>query len=279
MSVDIKLNLIKPSKDLRLACIGYNYISRAMSYTAKYDLTDLFDLIFLLNKEYSPLIKNKVNYKDLIDDILNNKKLNKNQKDNLLLLNKLFPVIINKKSEKYFNDILIEFKEKEYVKLNKYLNKIYTSTKGKINLFCANNARNGYGGSATATSFHISISDNIDYKKYTKNRLFVLIFHEMIHVINSNNEIYNKIEKYILTKYGKIKSNSFSETFTGTIENILAYKLGYNRERYSRYRYNDTEDKILEDKIRKLYDSWEKIKGKNKDKFIVYLEKNIKKVI
>jgi hypothetical protein len=278
MSVDIKLNLIKPSKDLRLACMGYNYISRAISYSRKYNLGDLLDLIFFVNKKYYPLISNQINYRNLIDSIIAKKKITKKQKDNLNLLKKLFPIVINKKSEDYFNDILIEFKEKEFIKVSKYLEQIYTSTKSDITLFCVNNSRNGFGGSATNTSFHISISDNLDYKEYTYNRLFVLFFHEIIHVINLNNEIYTKIEKYVLDKYGKIKSNSFSETFTSTIENIIAYKLGYNNKKYYRYRYIDKEDCILEDNIRKLYDSWEKTKGNNKEKFIVYLEKNIKKI-
>jgi len=279
MSVDIKLNLIKPSKDLRLACKAYCNIDKVYTFANKNQLKEMVDLIFLINKDYSIISTNRLNYKNLIDNIVNKKKLSNIEKKHLIVLKKLFPIVINKKSEDFLNTFITNFKEKELKIIKPYLDVIYNSTKVSSTFFVANNTRPGFGGSATNLSFHISIGDDVDYRKFTKNRIYILLIHELIHVINSNNEIYNRIEKYILDKYGGIKKQSFSETFTSTIENILAYKLGYNKEKYARYRYNDKEDIILEDKIRKVYNSWEKLKGKNKDKFIVYLEKNIKKII
>jgi len=98
----------------------------------------------------------------------------------------------------------------------------------------------------------------------------------MIHTVNSNNDIFKKINVYL--NNNNLSTYIFSETFTKTIENICMYKLGCNKVKYPTYRFNNFKEKTVENNIRKLYDSWEKTKGKNKEKFIVYLEKNIKKI-
>jgi hypothetical protein len=278
MSVDIKLNLIKPSKDLRLACNAYDVISCSCANAERLGFRTLIDLLRHTNKNLKIAIDYSRKYSSLIDKIVLKKKLDKEDIKVLKVLDKLFPININKDYEKIFNNYFLEYIDKIHLKVINIFFDIFTDTKAQINVFSISNTRNGWGGSATVNSYFLSIHNDVDILKIDKSKIFSIIIHEMIHTVNSNNDIFKRINIYLKDNNLPIHSNSFSETFTKTIENICMYKLGYNKEKYPKYRFNSSNERFLEDKIRKVYDSWEKVRGKNKDKFIVYLEKNIDKV-
>lgn len=270
MSVDIKLKLIKPSKDLRLACTAYSVISASFSNAQRLGLLSLVDLLRYTNKDLKIAIDYSRKYYDLIDKIVLEKKLDKDDKKVLRVLDKLFTININKKDEEIFNNYLLKFNN-DLNKTTKILSELFTDTKVNLNVFCLSNIRYNWGGSATKKSFFLTIHDDIDISKINKKNVYCVIIHEMIHTINSNNDVYKRMILDFKNKNKPINQSSFNETFTKTIENVCMYKLGYNKNKFESYRFNSLKEKVLEDKIRKIYLSWEKTK--KKDKFIQYFEK------
>jgi len=139
MSVDIKLNLIKPSKDLRLACMGYEIISCSFANAARLGIKTILELLRYSNKDLKIAIDNSRNYRNLIDKIILKKKLSKEELNLLKTLNKMFTININKDNEKIINNYLLEYIENTHPKVLEIIYEIFTDTKAKVNIFSLSN--------------------------------------------------------------------------------------------------------------------------------------------
>ncbi len=275
MVVEINLKLIKPSKELRLACFGYDNIGKTRKYGPRAGLDGYLKLFSCINKDWELILGPDAHYRELIDKVIL-KKLNSKDKQLLKSLKKIVKIKLYPKVERLLNKELIKYKEKIFPKIISEFDKIYTPTKAKLVVFSVS-SRTDYGGSATEHSYYLS-ADNLErVKKCSKdNDNYHLITHELIHAINSNNSIYKNIEKRISSDKRSNNHSDFSEVFTETITNIVCYNAGLEKAKWRSYRYPESKKACLfEDELRKHYETWEKQKTKNKPKFIEYLDKKI----
>lgn len=273
MVVEINLKFIKPSKELRLACFGYDNIGKTRKYSPQLGLDGYLKLFSCISKDWDLILGPDAHYRELVDKVIT-KKLNSKDKQLLKSLKKIVKVKNYPKVEKCLNEELIKYKEKTLPSIIPEFDKIYTPTKAKLFIFSVS-SRAEYGGSATDHSYYLS-ADSLDrVKKCAKeNDNYHLITHELIHVINSNNSIYKKIENKIKSYDRPNRFYDFSEIFTETITNVICYKSGLEKNKWRSYRYSENRKAcILEDRLRKQYTTWEKLKAKNKPKFIEYLDK------
>lgn len=276
MVVEINLKLIKPSKELRLACFGYDNICKTRKYAPNAGLDGYLKLFSCISKEWELVLGPDAHYRELIDRIIL-KKLNSKDKQLLKALEKVIKIKNNPEIDKILNKELIKYKEKTLPNVIPEFNKIYTPTKVNLVIFSVS-SRTDYGGSATDQSYYLS-ADNINkVNKCSKNNdNDYLITHELIHAINSNNSLYKNIEKRINSNRRSNKYSDFSEVFTETITNVVCYNTGLEKIKWRSYRYPQNRKACLfEDELRKYYESWNNLKTKNKPKFIEYLDKKLK---
>ncbi len=276
MVVEINLKLIKPSKELRLACFGYDNIGKTRKYAPPMGLDGYLKLFSCISKDWELVLGPDAHYRDLIDKIIL-KKLNSKDKQLLKSLEKVVTVKNYPKVEKLLEKELIKYKEKNLPKIIHEFEKIFTPTKVKLVIF-STSSRTDYGGSATDNCYYLSADDLDRVKKCAKeNDNYHLITHELIHAINFSNPIYKKISGRINSYKKPNRFYDFSEIFTETITNIVCYNAGLEKTKWRSYRYPQNRKACLfEDELRKHYDSWESLKTKNKPKFIEYLDKQLK---
>ena len=253
MSIKIKLNIIKPSKDLLVSAYVYTVISRARHYLNQNNM-DLLVMFSFINKDWNNLIDNIDYSKQICDKLLSNKKLTKDENKILNYYKKVINPNNFKIDEIYYDKTKL-YKKKIIPKLEQILDSIFTDTKAKSNIgFIYQPLVGLIKGSALQNSVIFSVENN--YKE--DSDFFRLLTHELIHVVCRNNK--NYFQDIYTDKY-KI-NYIFDEVFTGTIENICMYKLDIDKKKFKEYRfdgriYNKSACK-LEDKIRKYYNSWEK---------------------
>lgn len=274
MTVKIDLKIKEPNKDILATAYCYTVLSRAKAYLNQNIIDGLVAFSFI-NKDWFEVIDN-IKYSDkMINKLINNQKLTiKEQK-----ILKSYKKVINIpkiKIDKIYYDQIEEYK-KIIPKIEKILEDVFTDVKVNISVYFIYQPLVGsMKGSALKNGIILSVENNHKKKDQLKG-ISTLITHEIIHTLCSAHKEYQEI--YKKTK----KSQIFNETFTSTIENICMYKLKINKNKYQRYRYDgrirDEEACKMEDKIRKLYNSWEKLKSKNKTDFVRYLGQNIKKII
>lgn len=272
MSVDIKLNLIKPSKDLLAAAYVYTVISRAHHYLNQ-NQEDVLVTFSFINKDWYNVINNIHSARNICTKLIVNQKLDFREKKIVSFYKKAIKTE-SFKVDKIYSEKLNMYQKYIFPKLKGLLDSIFTTTISKLELnlcFIYQPLVKNIKGSALKTGIIFNVSNNFE----NEGGFISLITHELIHVICNNNSDYIRLIEKVN------HSNKFDETFTSTIENLCMYSLNLNDVKYKYYRYDgrirDDDACKMEDKIRKVYDSWEK--SKSKDKFIVYLEKNIKKVI
>lgn len=275
MVVEINLKLIKPSKELRLACFGYDNIGKTRKHAPRVGLDGYLKLFSCISKDWELVLGPDAHYRELIDKVVTNK-LNSKDKQLLKSLEKIVKVKNYPLVEKILNKELIKYKEKTLSKIIQEFDKIYTSTKANLVIFSVS-SRTDYGGSATDNSYYLSADDINRVNKCSKdNDNYYLITHELIHVINSNNSIYRDIEKRTSSDKRSNNYSDFSEVFTETITNVVLYNSGLEKAKWRSYRYPQSKKACLfEDELRKHYETWEKLQGKTKPKFIEYLNKKI----
>lgn len=272
MKMDIDLKIIKPTNELRLACFGNDNILRTIKYGTTYGFDGLLTLLGQINNDWNQIINITFDYRDLIDKLVLNQKLTIEQKKTLVSLKKIIKTKSNKQIETELYNLLLDYKTKVAKNIFIELSKLYTPTNANLSLFGVN-TRIGFGGSATKYSFYIS-TNNLNSIPKHKEHIFALITHELIHTINSNNCVYKNIRPKLKNQFS---NNYFSETFTDTITNIVMYKAGYSKEKYPNYRYPENKNSCeLEDKLRLLYDSWNK--STKKEKFIEFIYKRADKL-
>lgn len=275
MVVEINLKLIKPSKDLRLACFGYDNVCKTRKYASIAGLDGYLKLFSCISKEWELVLGPDTHYREMIDRIIL-KKQNSKDKQLLKSLEKVVKIKKYPEVEKILNKELVKYKEKTLPKVVPEFNKIYTPTKVNLVMFSVS-SRTDYGGSATDQSYYLSADDLNKVNKCSKNNdNDYLITHELIHAINSNNSVYKNIEKRINSNRRSNKYSDFSEVFTETITNVVCYNAGLEKIKWRSYRYPQNRKACLfEDELRKHYESWNNIKTKNKPKFIEYLDKKL----
>lgn len=270
MVVEINFKLIKPSKELRLACFGYENISSFRKTSDKYNFGGLYKLFSCISDDFVTVMDTNISYKTLIDKIIQNKKLNSKEKKVIIALERLIKIkpnnqieeINNKEFKKYISNLKVVDNE---------LDSIFTSTKVSLKVFAVSSKKE-FGGSATDFTIYLS-ADNlrITKKRAKENKNFWVITHELIHAINSRNKIFKKINKRYPSSF------EFNELFTQTVSSIITHKLKISKDRWRGYRYPaHAQNCAFEDKIRNLYDSWVSLPVKAKPKFIEYLDKNLK---
>ena len=276
MVVEINLKLIKPSKELRLACFGYDNITRARKYGPKSGVDGYLKLFSCINKDWELILGPDAHYRDLIDKVIL-KKLNSKDKQLLKSLSKVVKIKSYPEVEKILNAELIKYKKEVLKKIIPEFEEIYTPTKTELTIFSVS-SRTDYGGSATEHSYYLSADDIDRVKKCSKeNDNNHLITHELIHVINSSNSIYKKIDKRINANKRSNNYYDFPEVFTETITNVVCYNAGLDKNKWRSYRFPGNKRACtFEDELRKHYDTWEKLKGKDKPKFIEHLDKQLR---
>lgn len=276
MVVEINLKLIKPSKELRLACFGYDNIGKTRKYGPRAGLDGYLKLFSCINKDWELILGPDAHYRELIDRIIL-KKLNSKDKQLLKSLSKVVKIKNYQNVEKVLNEELIKYKDKILKKVIPEFEKIYTSTKAELTIFSVS-SRTDFGGSATEHSYYLSADDVERVKKCSKeNDNYHLITHELIHVINYNNSIYKTLEKRLNQDKRLNNHSDFNEIFTETITNVVCYNAGLDKNKWRSYRYPQSRKACLfEDELRKHYELWGKLKDKSKPKFIDYLDKNLK---
>jgi len=276
MSVDIKLNLIKPSKDLINCSLGYHIFSPVKVDQAS---IPILRLLTLMDNNFNNLLNNERYYDSIIKKLILNQKLTSTEQKLVNLTNKVIKAKIDynldeKLSNIYFN----KYNTEVLPKLIKILDSLFSDISLDLFVYFTDDPfMGGSGGSATDIGFYLSISKvYLEENNHQYSRVFRIFTHELLHSVNDNCKEYLLIKKKINKKYIHI----FSEILTSTIENICMYKLGYSDCKYLNYRYglNKSVCKI-EDRMRCVYDSWEISKSKDKGKFIEYLSKDIKKVL
>lgn len=272
MSVDIKLNLIKPSKDLLAAAYVYTVISRANHYLNQ-NQKDILVTFSFINKDWYNVINNLNFARDICTKLIINQKLNSKETKVLSYYKKAIKTE-SFKVDKIYSKKLNEYQKHILPKLKKLFNSIFTNTTNNLELnLCF--IYQPLVGETKGSALKTGIIFNVDNNFKNENKFISLITNELIHVICDNNSDYIKLIEKVNYNY------KFNEAFTSTIENLCMYSLKLNDVKYKYYRYDglirDDAACKMEDKIRKVYDSWEK--SKSKDNFVVYLDKNLKKVI
>jgi len=275
MSVDIKLNLIKPSKDLVNCSLGYHIFSPVKEDRSS---IPMLRLLTLMNNDFNSLLNNQNYYDSTIKKLILNKKLTSCEKNLVKLTNKVIKAKIDYTIDKKFSDIYFnKYKIEVLPKLTKILESLFLDLSIELYVYFTDDPfKGGSGGSVTDIGFYLSLSKVfLESNNHQYSIIFRIFTHELLHSVNDNSKEYLSIKQ----KLNKKDIHLFSEILTSTIENICMYELGYSDCKYLNYRYNlDPACCRVEDRLREVYDSWEKVRGKNKDKFIVYLEKNIDKV-
>jgi len=276
MVVEINFKLIKPSKELRLACFGYDNIGKTRKYASRAGLDGYLKLFSCINKDWELILSPDAHYRELVNKVILNK-LNSKDLQIIKALERIVTIKPLPKVEIVLNEELKKYKEKTLSKLLPEFEKIFTSTKVNFVVFSVS-SRTDYGGSAVDDGFYLSSDDLAKVKRSSKNESnYYLITHELIHVINANNSIFKKIAKRIGSNKISNKFFDFNEIFTETITNVVCYKAGLDKNKWSSYRYPENRKACLfEDELRKHYEFWDNLEGKNKPKFIEYLDKNLK---
>jgi len=269
MSVKINLKIVKPSKDLFSCAYVYTVMDRGKHYLNP-NSRDLMVMFSFINKDWFNVINNIDISRSLCEKLIGKERLATKEKRIVGYYDKVINIPKIKISKIYSEKINI-FKKEIIPKIENILEPIFSDTTAKANVFFTYKPLVGYfGGCAFKNGVIFSVENNFDSDDW----FFRLATHELIHVVCNNNVDYKKL-------CNNVKDyNIFDEVFTSTLENICMYKLGYEKKKFVVYRYGgrirDNEACQQEDKIRLLYDTWEK--SRSKQKFVEYLSENLGKL-
>jgi hypothetical protein len=274
--IKINLDLHTPSKDLIDCSLAYHTFSPVKENRIN---IPMLRLLTLINNDLNYVINNERYYSSIIKKLILNQKLTPSERKLMKITHKVINSKIDYNLNKKLSDIYFnKYKNEILPKLIEIFDSLFS--KVVINLyvyFTDDPFMGGSGGSATYIGFYLSLSKfYLDNNNHNFSKIFSIFTHELIHSVNNNSKEYLSIKQ----KLNKDDIHLFSEILTSTVENICMYKLGYNDCKYLNYRYDlDKSACKIEDRMRRVYDSWEISKSKSKGKFIEYLNKNIKKIL
>lgn len=273
MNINVNLKIIKDSKDIKYACLGYITFTKLITSSRRYGMSPIMTVISMLNKDIEYLIKYDSNhtFRSLIDKLSLNQKLSKEDKLAIKKLKKLKKIKENKEHNKVVNKYLEKY-VLEFKKITKIFEKIYDKVEADLNILTVSNVNMRKGGTATNHTCIFETEDATDMKNIY-NSIKQILTHEIIHSCNKQCKTYmnlkNKIQKNNYSK--NVEQNIFEESFTSIIEQICSYELKISKDLFDHYYFRNKVEQKTEEKIRKIYKKYKA--SKNKKSFVEYLSK------
>jgi hypothetical protein len=286
MSLNINIKLIEDiSEDIRKVSLVYDSVTCLLCTSrSNKEVVGILDILSIQNNDFYLLLQNYknniTNVGSLLHKLVYNKDLEKHEKDCLNLIRNIVKIETDKSIIKDINNIIKDYKKKILNKEDSFLSSIYYSSEINLKAYSITGFKR-LSGSAFRGGLFLSVTPYIKQTKYySSNKIkdptmfYKILNHELIHVINKNNDIYIKLFKY-LQDNANYNVHFFSECFTSVIENLLNYNLKVYSKKWNQYYYKDVSkyklQRNLEQQIRNKYEEWEV----NKEKiFIEYLYDN-----